>query len=92
MVLGILAVILLGIFGFLEWAIGSILLIFLDGLICTIIENETVVRPAVMSVGEVTSGQYSIHSGIFTDYISVDISFAWLIGLLIYKLYKAVKS
>ena len=87
----ILAIIILGALGFLEWAIGTIVLMVLDGLVCTIIENETIVRPAIMSVGEATSGKYSIHSGIFTDYISIDISIVWLIGLVIYKIYQKVK-
>jgi hypothetical protein len=91
MILAILATIILGALGMLRWAVGSIFLMFLDGSICTIIENETIERPAIMSVQEATSGKYSIHSGIFTDYISIDISIAWLIGIIIYELYKKAK-
>ena len=90
--MAILIIIILGMFGFLEWAFGSIILILLDGLICTLIEDITVNQPAVISVGEATSGKYGIHSGIFTDYISVDIAFIWFIGLIIYKLFKKIKS
>ena len=87
----ILAVIILGAFGFLEWAIGTIMLLCLDGAICSYIESQTYTRPEVMSVQEAIAGTHNIYSGIITDYISIDISMLWLIGLVIYKLYKKVK-
>ena len=82
MIFGILAVILLGIFGFLEWAIGTILLMFLDGLICSIIEL------ANHNSDKLYNEQLIIHSGIITDYISIDISIVWFVGLIICRLFK----
>lgn len=86
MIFGILAVIILGIFGFLEWVIGTLSLMFLDGLFCTIIDWCN------YEPNKLYSEEYKFHSGIFTDYISVDISIAWLIWVIIYKLYKKVNA
>ncbi len=87
MIFGFLATILLGIFGWLRFAIISIFLIFIDGLICTIIEG-TYDRPDVMSVQDAVSGKYQCHSGIISDYLSVDIICVMFIIKLILKLKK----
>jgi len=87
----ILIAVILGAVGFLEWAIGTIMLIFLDGLVCSFIESQTYVRPEVMSIQEAMSDTHNVYSGIITDYISIDISIVWFVGLIVYKIYQKVK-
>ena len=73
MFISFLAVIILAAIGWLRFAMISIALISIDGAVCFILKQIYSPSPNIMSVQEATSNVYDIHSGVITDYISVDI-------------------
>jgi len=87
MVFGFITTIVLGALGWLRFAVISILLIFIDGLICSLIE-DTYDTSNVISVQDAISDKYKFHSGIVSDYLSVDIICVMFIIKLILKLKK----